>query len=83
MDKQEQKIDAFNKVKQVVDKHNLNISDKEISDWVNYESEVKPISIILARCSYEDNLKIINQQMNANFTLSTPLHEILNKISEK
>ncbi len=79
----EQKADAFNKIKQMVEKHNLDISDKEINECIEDLSKMNPLSIILSRCSAEDNLKVINEQMNSNFTLNTPLYEILYKISEK
>lgn len=83
MNKENQKMDAFNKIKLVVDKHNLDISNEEINDCVEDLSEMKTISFLLSRCSAEENLQIINQQMDTEFTLNTPLCDILDKISEK
>lgn len=83
MDIEDQKMDAFNKIKLVVDKHNLDISKQEINDYIKDLSGIKPISFILSRCSVEENLQIINQQMDTKFTLRTPLCNILDKISEK
>jgi len=83
MELQEQKIDAFNKIKQVVDKHNLDISDQEIYECVEDLLKTKPISYILSKCSAEESIKVINQQMGTDFTVDMPLCDILDKISEK
>ncbi|MDD3032893.1 MAG: hypothetical protein PHF88_02905 [Candidatus Pacebacteria bacterium] len=83
MDLPEQKIDASNKIKELVVKHNLDISDKEITKCVEDLSKMKPLSFVLSRCSAEDCLKVVNEKLNSNLTSNTPLSEILDKLTEK
>lgn len=79
MNIEEQKVDAFKKVKDLVVKHNLDISDSEIKLWIEEESNKKSLKDYLL-IKAEEQLDIINKNLKTKFTTSSSLNDILSEI---
>jgi len=78
------KQDAFNKIKSVVTKGNLDITDKEICEVIEDMSEEKVKLIDILKYEHAERcLQLINNLTNSDFHKDSSLQSVLNAISDK
>ena len=82
MNKKEQILDVLTRIRNLSDKHNLEISDEEINEWIKKEYESKLVKDYLNE-QQESALRTINENMGTSFTSNDSMLDILDYLSER